>query len=150
MINPFKEVNWTPDGDELRKFGWTILVGFSFLAVLLMLFRMVGFRGFAAMGFRIPCLLLCGGAVVLLVSHTARPLALPLYRCWFFLSCCVGIVVSNLILLMFFYLFFSPFAVVFRLFTGRDPLCLRKPARCDSYWHEVQDGRPLENYLRQY
>ena len=150
MINPFKEVNWKPDRAELRKFGWTVLIGFTLIAALLLVVQAMGFKRFAAMSWTVPVGLFCCGAVLLLIAYSLRPLALILYRVWFLLACCIGIVLSNLILLAFFYLFFTPFAIGFRMLSGRDPLRLRKPSGCATYWYEIVGKRPLEQYLRQY
>jgi len=34
MINPFKEINWKPGESELRKFAWSLIIGFPCLALV--------------------------------------------------------------------------------------------------------------------
>jgi hypothetical protein len=36
MVNPFKEVNWTPDTAEKRTFGKSLVIGFPVLALVLL------------------------------------------------------------------------------------------------------------------
>ena len=37
MINPFKEINWSPDNTELRQFGKTMLIGLPIVGALFFL-----------------------------------------------------------------------------------------------------------------
>ena len=37
MLNPFKEVNWTPDLGEKRKFGRSLVLGFPCMALMFLL-----------------------------------------------------------------------------------------------------------------
>lgn len=149
MINPFKDVNWNPDAGELRKFGWTVFLGFIIIASVLVILQSVGIRRIT-ISQKIPLYVSCAGIAVLLASYAVRPLAVQLYRVWFFLSCCIGIVMSNLILVIFFYFFFTPIAVILRGVTGRDPLLLKRSSTLRTYWQSIPGRRPLESYLKQY
>jgi len=146
MINPFSQINWSPTDRDVRKFGLTIFIGFTILAVALA--ALAQWKG--AGTWKPAFILLAAGLAVWGLASLAPKPSLPLYYIWFFLSACVGFVVSNLIMVMFFYLFFTPFAVIIRACTGRDPLHLRKPVSAKSYWHEVKTRRDLSSYFKQY
>ncbi len=147
MINPFKEINWRPDEAETRKFGLTVLVGFAVISVLIVLGSHAGMEKFSN-ALDISTYLLSAGIIIFAVSYLAPAAARPLYLIWFFVAACIGIVVSNLILMLFFYLVFTPIALLMRLF-GRDPLKLKKSPDL-SNWDSCKRKTDLKRYYRQY
>lgn len=148
MINPFKEINWKPDEQEIKSFGKTILIGFSVISALI--FLAGGYKSGFAGSFKISAFLIACGYFVFLLSIVSHRIVLPFYVFWFFVSALIGTVVSNTALLVFFYLFFSPFAIILRLLTGRDPLNLKKDAGSVTYWHKYKSAKDVKRYFRQY
>jgi len=147
MINPFHDINWQPDNCEIRKFGKSLLFGFLALAII---FFIIGIcRCPLSSAWQIPASIAGAGGIIFLLALILPIAAKPIYYLWYFLSACIGIVVANTFLILFFYLIFAPFALVARLLSGRDPLHLKKPGR-DSYWRDYQPHQDLKRYLKQY
>lgn len=147
MINPFTQINWKPSDREIRKFGLTLFIGFMVIAILIAGVSICGSGTFPS---RPVLILIFAGIIVFLLTLSLPKLALPLYYLWFFLSACIGIVVSNLILMLFYYLLFSPFSITVRYLSGRDPLQLKKDMKKNSRWVERKGGKSLKSYLKQY
>ena len=146
MINPFKEINWKPDEADTRKFGLTVLVGFVVISILIALGGHFGVEKFAKLP-DISIYLLSAGIIIFTLSYLAPSLAKPLYLVWFFIAACIGIVISNLILMLFFYLIFTPIGILMRM-SGRDPLRLRAPTTTN--WIAYRAKSDLKRYYRQY
>ncbi len=147
MINPFKEINWSPDKTEMRKFGLTVFVGFAVISVLIVLGGYARVEKFSNAP-DIITYLLSVGIIIFTVSYLAPAAARPLYLIWFFVAACIGIVVSNLILMVFFYLVFTPIGLLIKL-SGRDPLKLKKVPNL-SNWNSCKRKTDLKRYYRQY
>ena len=41
MINPFKEINWKPAKTDLRKFAWSLIIGFPCIAIVFFLAKWI-------------------------------------------------------------------------------------------------------------
>lgn len=148
MINPFQEVNWQPGARELRRFGVTLVVGFAIISGILLAIRWAVMPMIEAVGLAVW--IFAVGVGLGLLAILLPPLARPFYLLWYFLSCSLGMAISNLCFFLFFYSLFSPFVLLLRLLTGRDPLVLKKPKNKESYWCRRPPGRPTKSYLRQY
>ncbi|MBL9152758.1 MAG: hypothetical protein JNK37_09745 [Verrucomicrobiales bacterium] len=147
MINPFKEIDWSPDRAGLRKFGWSLIIGFPILAVVFFLVKWISAGTMPGPRFFV---LLAGiGAVVGVVSLLVPVLAKPLYVIWYGLAACIGIVMANLLFSLLFYGLFTPMGLVMRL-TGRDPLQLKSRKGAASYWQDAPPTPPAADYFRQY
>lgn len=145
MINPFKDIQWKPDVHERRKFGRSLIIGFPILAVL---FALLDWWRSGQVGmFPVWVGLIGAGAGVLFVL--VPWLAKPFYVVWFFLACCIGIVVSNLLLAVFFYLVVTPTALVLRMI-GRDRLHRRLEADRATYWRDIENTGDPKDYYRQF
>jgi hypothetical protein len=145
MINPFQEIDWKPDVAAIRKFGMSLTIGATIL--LFAFFWLWVFadssRRFCEVFASVFVVVLFIGLVVTMLPKASR----PIYLVWYFLGACVGTVISNTILIAFYYCFFSVIAVVMRM-AGRDPLQLKRP-RTDSMWQEHKP-KELARYYRQY
>ena len=129
MINPFKEINWNPDRKALRSFGRTLVIGGVIGDVLFgLLSAMNGNDKLAIIQNVFTTIAIIGVPIWILPGKWA----IPVYRLWFVLGASIGIVLSNLTLILFYYLFFTPIALTLKL-TGRDPLQLRAPTADTSY-----------------
>ncbi len=147
MINPFKEINWRPQTPDIVAFGRSLVIGGAILLTAVTACRMflAPSGGTTAVLQMLFCLLIiCGFSAVFLPS-----ISKPLYYVWFFFGACVGIVVSNVILILFYYLFFTPIALVVRL-RGRDPLTLRRATAPNSTWTQHKTEKDLSRYYKQY
>jgi len=86
----------------------------------------------------------------LLMTFLAFPVWLAFFRRWMVLAEFMGMVMSTVFLTIFFYLFFTPIALIMRLF-GKKMLDLSWPGRQDSYWIEKSETpSTLERYERQF
>lgn len=146
MINPFTEINWRPDSDDIKGFGRSVFTGFLCVAFLLFIYNAVRYHSFGIL----PLCLVSFGFVLLVVSHAAPVVIMPFYYIWYFVATCIGIIISNIFLIFFFYCILTPFAVVARIMTGRDPLNLKKTNSAASYWHEYRQEASLKRYFKQY
>lgn len=145
MVNPFADVNWNPDHAEKKKFAATLVIGFPcFAAALLLIWRMAG-------GTWRPGLMWLGGVGCLIgiVLWLIPAIAKPFYLVWYFVGCCMGFVVGNVVMTAFYYLVMTPMGWLMRV-TGR--LSFRKgfdPKR-SSYWEEAEKEVDSARYYRQF
>ena len=145
MLNPFKEVNWRPQRNDLRKFGVSWLIGFPAFALLTLLVRGIvthhwqfGFPMYlAAFG-------IVGGTLFYLVPMVAR----PFYVVWYALACCMGILIGNLLLIAFYFLIVTPTALALKLF-GKSTLRKKPEASCGTYWKQAEAVEDVRRYYHQ-
>lgn len=147
MINPFKEINWKPGAEDLRKFAWSLIIGFPCIAVVFFLVKWAKTHTMPELhGF----LLLGGiGAAVGLVCLMVPVVARPLYYVWYALAACVGIVMANLLFCVMFYGLFAPIGLIMRL-CGRDPLNLKWKKEQSSHWLDAGPEPAAKDYFSQY
>ena len=145
MLNPFKDVNWNPDVAERKKFALSLMLGFPIIALILAVVTRLSshawnpfFLWLGVIGFAI-------GALLWLIPQIAR----PFYAIWFFLGCCVGIVMGNTLFALFYYLLLTPMGLVMRL-AGRDPLRRRFDRSTPSYWRDAEKVVDMKRYYRQF
>lgn len=145
MINPFSDTDWHPDRAKRRAFALSLIIGFPVLAALL------AFVGWLSFGEANPALLWLGlgGATLGATLWLLPQMTLPFYLVWYFLACCIGIVVSNALLAAFYYLILTPTGLIMRLL-GRDPMARRFDPRLPSYWSETEKAVAPERYFRQF
>jgi len=143
-MNPFREVNWNPDLAERRKFAKSLIIGFPTLAAFFSLvvwfakhtwnpfFLWLGVIGFAV------------GLVLLSLPSIAR----PFYVVWYFIACCFGFVIGNIMLMAFYYFIITPIGLALR---GFGKLSLQKgfDRNASTYWRDVQKNVDLNSYYRQ-
>ena len=144
MVNPFKEVNWNPSGNEIRKFGITMLIGFSVLALISFSYNKV-----QSSQTIFPIALIGAGFFLFVISFTLPSIGKYFYFLIYILSCCAGIIIGNLVMVLFYYAFFTPIALIVRVTTGRDPLRLKKPVN-KTNWNKYDTNVDLKRYYKQY
>jgi hypothetical protein len=89
------------------------------------------------------------GAAVGAIGFAAPRAIRGLYTTWMIVAFPIGWTVSRLMLLLLFYLVFTPIAWVFRL-RGRDPLRLRaRAAATDTHWQSRAKPARATDYFRQ-
>ena len=145
MINPFKEVNWNPGPVEKFKFAISLVIGFPCVGVTLLLLR----RIFSGAWHVETSLWISGTGLALGLVLLALPiLARPFYLVWYFLACSVGIVVSNVLLSVFYYLVVTPIGLAVRAL-GRAPLKKNFDKRTQTYWRDAEQV-PVNRYYSQF
>jgi hypothetical protein len=147
MINPFKDVNWNPDLAAKRSFARSLVIGFPCIAVVVLLIKR--FTGAGVWDIKTAFLIGGIGAGVGAVFYALPVIARPFYLAWYFLACCIGLVVSNVLLAGFFYLVFTPAGLLKRLF-GRQNLKKGFDKSAASYWQDAEKVTDLTRYYRQF
>jgi hypothetical protein len=123
---------------ELRKFG------------LVMAGALGALGGLAAWRGRSVGFALLGVAAAFLVFGLASPRLLgPLEKAWMAVARLMGIVMTHVILTLFYYLVITPFGIAMRI-AGRDALRLRAAPARESFWEpldpEGSASRPDKPY----
>lgn len=145
MINPFKDTNWNPGLDDKRKFARSLIIGFPAIAAV---FALVGWWRTGAVHSSLAWLAILGAGLGLAL-WTLPQIARPFYLVWYFVACCIGILLSNLLLATFFYLVITPIGLLMRA-VGRDPLQKRLDRTRETYWRDQEKVVDGERYFRQY
>lgn len=140
------EINWRPGDRQLRQFGLIALVALPFLG-----WWFSGRPGLS--GWTSGQQLAVGtlGAIGLLLGAVglARPQLLrPVFLAAMIIALPIGLVVSELVLLVIYFLLFAPVALLFRVF-GRDALERKIDRRATTYWSPKAQPRDVESYFRQ-
>jgi hypothetical protein len=76
-------------------------------------------------------------------------IAKPFYVVWFALACCIGIVIGNVLLTVFYFVVVGGLGLVLRLL-GKDPISKGPVAGAKTYWHEEEKVTDVERYFRQF
>jgi hypothetical protein len=134
MIAP----SWYPSRRQLRQFAVICVFGFGLIALLV--WSQTGST-------RAPMILAGVGVAAFLVGLPFPTAIRPLYALLMAIALPIGWVLSNILLMIIFYLAFTPLGLVFRLM-GRDPLRIRKPI-VDSYWIDHPPRTDAASYYRQ-
>jgi hypothetical protein len=133
------KIDWNPPEKILRQFGWISLVGFGIFAAIAW-FRFDSqpvATTFAAVAVLAP-----------IIGMICPKLLKPLYVGLSLVTFPIGLVVSNLVLLLIFLLVFAPLALIFKLI-GRDELGLRLDNTATTYWRKYNpDRRTPTSYYR--
>jgi hypothetical protein len=135
------EINWNPKHKELRKFGIVSLIASAIIALLLYLLKGAGFQWSA---------IICGIGLIIFVSsiisfRTTRMIYLALIL----VTMPIGLVVSFLLLSIFYFLLLTPLGLIFRLI-GRDVLCRKFDSTAESYWVPRRLPESLDRYFHQF
>ena len=145
VINPFKDTDWTPDTAARRKFAKSWAIGFPIIAAVFAAIGWISGRGIPAWAPWLGALGGAAGVVLYLIPQIAR----PFYLAWYFVACCMGIVMSNALLIAFFYLVITPFGLVMRA-CGRDPMKRAWEPSASTYWKDAEKSVDPERYFRQF
>jgi Saxitoxin biosynthesis operon protein SxtJ len=135
----WSDVIASPKPKLLRQFAGLWLIVFPLLAALRV------WRGHAdnwAIGLAVA------GVVVGLVGLVKPEAVRPIYSGWMLAAFPIGWTVSQLMLLVLFYLVFTPVGLVFRLIR-RDALSLRR-RDVSTYWAVKPGAARVEDYFRQF
>jgi len=123
------------DKKTLIKFSMTMFIALSLIATLLLIKH------------KNSCLWLYGiSALFLLSGKFYITLLRPVYIVWMRFAFILSWINTRIILLLMFYVVFTPIGFLMRLF-GADPLSLKIEKNKDSYWIE---NKKESNYERQF
>ena len=145
MINPFRETNWKPGAHDLRSFGKVIALGFPIIASLLGASVWRRSHLWPAWALWLGGIGLVVGLACMLVPRAAR----PFYLVWMALGCCLGFVVSNVVLGAIYFFIVTPIGLALRL-AGRDPLRRAFESKRQTYWDDAEKPGDAERYFRQH
>ena len=146
MLNPFKEVNWSPDREGRKKFALSWIIGFPIIALIM--FLIPGLIG-ETWSFRTPGMVAGIGAGLGALFWLVPQIALPFYRIWFAFGCTMGLIIGNLLLSLFFLLMITPIGLLRRVLGS--PAILKKPVDGKtSYWEDARQPTDPARYYQQY
>ena len=124
---------------DLRKFGLTVGGVFVLLGVLFLLRHKVSS----------PYFLGLGGALITFGALWPRALK-HIYIAWMALAFTLGFVMSNLLLVLLFFLLITPLGLLARLFQ-KDFLARKWDQRAPTYWiQRTREIKTAESYQRQF
>jgi hypothetical protein len=135
------EVNWKPEAKDLRSFGKIALVASCLVAGLLYVLKGLAIQWIfviIALGILVFICSLISLGVTRLIYLTLTAITLP-----------IGLVVSFIVLAVFFYLIITPVGLVFRLI-GRDSMKRKFDSAINSYWAAHRPTQKLERYFHQF
>jgi len=149
MINPFADVKWKPDLVERRKFAKSLMVGFPCLALIFLIIGWIA-KGHWDANLTFSVWLGACGGLAGLIFFAVPQISRPAYVVWYFLACCVGIIVGNLLLGGFYYLIYTPIGLIVRRLAGKPILRKNFDKRTTTYWKDVPPINDPRKYYRQF
>ena len=135
------KVNWNPDKKQLRGFGLAALIATFFIAMLLYFVKGVPIFWAGAV-FEV-------GFIIYLSSRFSLKLTKAIYLVLTAVTMPIGLVVSFIVLTIFYFLLIMPVGLIFGLI-GRDPLYRKYDSDAESYWVAHREPETMERYFRQF
>jgi len=135
------EVNYNPKPKELRSFGMIAIIATIIIALLLYLIKGLGITWCVA--------IVAVGFIIFISSIISLKLTRLIYIGFTLLTLPIGIVISYILLGMFYFLILTPIGLMFRLF-GRDVLNRKFESKEGSYWIKRKRQEDLTHYFRQF
>jgi len=145
MMNPFAEVDWNPDVRGRKKFAVSLIIGFPVIALLLALVSYLKTHAVGPFPAWLGGVGLAAGVIFWLLPQIAR----PFYVAWYFLACCMGFVIGNVLFAVFFYLVFTPLGLLLRL-RKKQAITKGFDKAKASYWRDAEKPVDLKRYYRQF
>jgi len=134
------QINKNPSRKDLNWFG-ILLAAF---------FGLVGWVAWHRFGNHRAAQVLWGIGVVLPAVYYAIPgLRRPIFLAWMYLAFPIGLVVSNVVLVLVYFVVFTPVGLIMRL-VGHDPLQRAFDTAKRTYWVEHRTGGEKSRYFSQY
>ena len=146
MLNPFKEVNWSPDIAARRAFAKSLMIGLPIVAVVFALLRWwkTGVWDshsaviFGGAGFAVGALFYAVPAIVW-----------PFYVVWYGFACCMGFVVGNVVMALIFYGLVTGIGLAKRLF-GAPAIRKAPSSEAKTYWLDAPAMPDPKRYFSQF
>jgi hypothetical protein len=134
------QINKNPSRKDLNWFG-ILLAAF---------FGLVGWVAWHKFGNQQVARVLWGIGVVLPAVYYAIPrVRRPIFLAWMYLAFPLGLVVSNVVLILVYFAVFMPVGLIMRL-VGHDPLQRAFDTAKRTYWVEHRTGGEKSRYFRQF
>ena len=141
-------VNRNPTPHDIRQFGWAMLGGFTFLALLAWIAAWRGgapFAAWAGSGGQIAAVVLVSlGILLFALARRAPAVAKRVYVLWMTAALAIGCVVSAIPLTLMFVLVLPIFSFIVRMC---DPL-RKKGGGAESYWEDYKPHEPTLDRMR--
>ena len=135
----------TADVAARRKFAVSLVIGFPILATIFAVATYLAKHTWNPFFLWLGGIGCAVGVVLWLIPQIAK----PFYMVWYFIACCMGLVISNTLFALFFYLVFTPMGLVLRL--RRRPAITKGFNKSQkSYWREAEKSVALKRYYRQF
>jgi hypothetical protein len=134
-------VNWNPEDRQLKQFAWIGACASVALAILLHVSKGLDLRWCAV--------LVSAGCLLGISPWLSLKITRAVYVVLMGATLPIGLVVSFVMLGLFYFLLITPLGLVFRLL-GRDPLQRRFDPKAETYWVEHQPPDRPERYFQQF
>lgn len=131
------DINWNPSEKQLRQFGVICLFALPLVGLLW------------AFGSDVIAWLAGIGAVLAVVGLTYPQAIKPVFLLLMLVALPIGMVISELAMLIIYFGVFLPIAVCFKIL-GRDALNRNLARSKLSYWEDKKTSRDLAGYFRQW
>jgi len=135
------EVNWKPEPKDLRSFGRIALIASCLVAGLLYILKDLAIQW--------VFIIIAFGLLVFLSSLVSLGVTRLIYLVLTAITLPIGLVVSFIVLAVFYYLIITPVGLVFRLI-GRDSMKRKFDSAAHSYWVAHRPSKSLERYFHQF
>lgn len=146
MVNPFTEVVWNPNRDDLRSFGKSLIIGFPCIAlVMLVTLRLAKGEWIADVPLMLGGYGMLAGVIIMLLP----PIGRPLYVVWYAVACCIGLVIGNVLLGLVFYVFVTGIGIFMKLI-GRDAMHRKLDRDAKTYWRDAEQPTDPKRYYSQF
>lgn len=134
-------VNWNPSRKDLNGFRLVSLIATTAIAALLYVLKGVDVRWCAV--------LVAFGAFVWLSGLVSLTLTRYVYIVLMAVTLPIGLVVSLVLMSVFYFGLITPLGLVFRLM-GRDVLCRKFDPKAPTYWVPHPQTKKVERYFQQF
>ncbi|MEG8946429.1 SxtJ family membrane protein [Rosettibacter firmus] len=137
LIEEIKKIDYSKKA--LKKFGFTFSIIFLLLGIILYLNKTESYYYF---------LIIC---ILFFISTIySQKILKPIYKIWMIIALILGLITTNIILTLFFYLIITPIGFVIKI-SGKDLLNLKFDKEKESYWNRREAGEYIkENSEKQY
>jgi hypothetical protein len=144
-MNPFTEVNWKPGLAEKRKFAVSLMIGFPALAIFFSLVNWITGHPWKPFYLHLGVFGFLAGLILWLLPAIAK----PFYLVWYFIACCMGFVIGNVLLSAFYLVIITPIGFVMRKCGA---LSLKKgfDKSAATYWSDVKKTIDSKQYYHQF
>lgn len=143
------EIDFNPDANTLRQFGWIALGGFTLLAALAWFEKLIFAFGLGDARTSVAGALLGVGVLAALIGVVYPKANRFLFVGLTILAFPIGFVLSHVIMVTLFFLIIGPIGIVMRL-VGHDPLNRKIEPDATTYWTPAEPMPPRDRYFRQF
>ena len=135
------KINWNPARKDLRDFGRIAIIATFLLAILLHVIKGLTLKW---------CAVIVGfGLFVFLCSLISIKVTRWIYLGLTLLTFPIGMVVTFVLMAVFYYLLLTPVGLLFRLLK-RDPLRRKFDSSVESYWIQRRPTDNIKRYFNQF